>query len=96
MDLFYQGGINYMRYSVSDTAEYGDYMSGPRIINKDTRKEMKKILKEIQDGTFAKKWIAENEKGRPEFNKIKEAQKNHLIEKVGADLRKMMKWINAK
>ncbi|MBP7735332.1 MAG: ketol-acid reductoisomerase [Spirochaetes bacterium] len=96
VDLFYQGGINYMRYSVSDTAEYGDYMSGPRIINKDTRKEMKKILKEIQDGTFAKKWIAENEKGRPEFNKIKEAQKNHLIEKVGADLRKMMKWINAK
>ncbi|HNW28818.1 MAG TPA: ketol-acid reductoisomerase [Spirochaetota bacterium] len=96
VDLFYQGGINYMRYSVSDTAEYGDYMSGPRIITKKTRKEMKKILKEIQNGKFAKKWIEENEKGRPEFNRIKEEQKNHLIEKVGADLRKMMKWINAK
>ncbi len=96
VDLFYQGGINYMRYSVSDTAEYGDYMSGPRIITKKTRKEMKKILKEIQNGTFAKNWIRENEKGRPEFNRIKEEQKNHLIEKVGAELRKMMKWINAK
>ncbi len=96
VDLFYQGGINYMRYSVSDTAEYGDYMSGKRIITKKTRKEMKKILKEIQNGTFAKKWIQENEKGRPEFNKIKEEQKNHLIEKVGAELRKMMKWINAR
>jgi ketol-acid reductoisomerase len=96
VDLFYQGGINYMRYSVSDTAEYGDYMSGKRIITKDTRKEMKKILKEIQDGSFAQKWIQENEKGRPEFNKIKEEQKNHLIEKVGAELRKMMKWIDAK
>ncbi len=96
VDLFYQGGINYMRYSVSDTAEYGDYVSGPRIINKNTREEMRKILKEIQDGTFAKKWIAENEKGRPEFNRIKEEQKNHLIEKVGSELRKMMKWINAK
>jgi len=96
VDLFYQGGINYMRYSVSDTAEYGDYMSGPRIITRKTRKEMKKILKEIQNGKFAKKWIEENEKGRPEFNRIKEEQKNHLIEKVGADLCKMMKWINAK
>ena len=96
VDLFYQGGINYMRYSVSDTAEYGDYMSGKRIITKETRKEMKKILKEIQNGSFAKKWIQENEKGRPEFNKIKEEQKNHPIEKVGAQLRKMMKWIDAK
>jgi ketol-acid reductoisomerase len=96
VDLFYQGGINYMRYSVSDTAEYGDYMSGRRIITKKTRKEMKKILKEIQDGSFAKKWIQENEKGRPEFNKIKEEQKNHPIEKVGSQLRKMMKWIDAK
>jgi ketol-acid reductoisomerase len=96
VDLFYQGGINYMRYSVSDTAEYGDYMSGRRIITKKTRKEMKKILKEIQNGSFAKKWIQENEKGRPEFNKIKEEQRNHPIEKVGAQLRKMMKWIDAK
>jgi ketol-acid reductoisomerase len=96
VDLFYQGGINYMRYSVSDTAEYGDYMSGKRIITKKTRSEMKKILKEIQNGSFAKKWIQENEKGRPEFNKIKEEQRNHPIEKVGSQLRKMMKWIDAK
>ena len=96
VDLFYQGGINYMRYSVSDTAEYGDYMSGKRIITKKTRRVMKKILKEVQDGSFAKKWIRENELGRPEFNRIKEEQRNHLIERVGADLRKMMKWIEAK
>jgi len=96
VDLFYQGGINYMRYSVSDTAEYGDYMSGKRIITSKTRKEMKKILKEIQDGSFAKKWIKENEAGRPVFNKIREEQRSHPIEKVGAELRKMMKWIDAK
>jgi ketol-acid reductoisomerase len=96
VDLFYQGGINYMRYSVSDTAEYGDYMSGKRIITPKTRKEMKRILKEIQDGSFAKKWILENERGRPEFNRIKEEQRNHPVEKVGAELRKMMKWIDAK
>ncbi len=96
VDLFYQGGINYMRYSVSDTAEYGDYVSGPRIVTAATKKEMEKILKEIQNGTFAKNWIAENEKGRPFYNKIKKEQQNHQIEKVGAKLRKMMKWINAK
>ncbi len=96
VDLFYQGGINYMRYSVSDTAEYGDYVSGPRIITKKTRKEMKKILKEIQNGKFAKQWIAENEKGRPFYNRVKEENSNHQIEKVGAELRKMMKWIDAK
>ncbi|HSA16176.1 MAG TPA: ketol-acid reductoisomerase, partial [Spirochaetota bacterium] len=96
VDLFYQGGINYMRYSVSDTAEYGDYVSGPRIVNDATRKEMKKILEEIQDGSFARRWIEENEKGRPNFNAIKAKQREHLIEKVGADLRKMMKWIDAK
>ncbi len=96
VDLFYQGGINYMRYSVSDTAEYGDYMCGKRIITPKTREEMKKILKEVQDGSFAKKWILENERGRPEFNRIKEEQHNHPIEKVGAELRKMMKWIDAK
>jgi len=96
VDLFYQGGINYMRYSVSDTAEYGDYMCGKRIITPKTREEMKKILQEVQDGSFAKKWILENERGRPEFNRIKEEQHNHPIEKVGAELRKMMKWIDAK
>jgi ketol-acid reductoisomerase len=96
VDLFYQGGINYMRYSVSDTAEYGDYVSGPRIINDSTRKEMKKILEEIQDGSFARRWIKENEDGRPNFNAIKAKQRDHIIEKVGSDLRKMMKWIDAK
>lgn len=96
VDLFYQGGINYMRYSVSDTAEFGDYVSGPRIVNDATRAEMKKILSEIQDGSFAKRWIKENEDGRPFFNKVKEAQRNHQIEKVGFELRKMMKWIDAK
>jgi ketol-acid reductoisomerase len=96
VDLFYQGGLNYMRYSVSDTAEYGDYVSGPRIITDETKKTMEKVLKEIQDGTFAKNWIAENENGRPFFNKTREEQKNHQIEKVGSDLRKMMKWIDAK
>jgi len=96
VDLFYQGGINFMRYSVSDTAEFGDYVSGKRIITQETRKEMKKILAEIQDGSFAKRWIKENEDGRPFFNKIREQERNHPVEKVGAELRKMMKWINAK
>lgn len=96
VDLFYQGGINYMRYSVSDTAEFGDYVSGPRIVNDATRVEMKKILAEIQDGSFARRWIKENEDGRPFFNRVKEEQRNHAIEKVGYELRKMMKWIDAK
>jgi len=96
VDLFYQGGINYMRYSVSDTAEWGDYVSGPRVVNDETKATMEKILSEIQDGSFAKKWIKENEDGRPNFNKYKEAGKNHQIEEVGAKLRKMMKWIDAK
>ncbi|HNU91182.1 MAG TPA: ketol-acid reductoisomerase [Spirochaetota bacterium] len=96
VDLFYQGGINYMRYSVSDTAEFGDYVSGPRIVNDATRAEMKKILAEVQDGSFARRWIKENEEGRPFFNKVKEEQRNHQIEKVGFELRKMMKWIDAK
>ncbi len=96
VDLFYQGGINYMRYSVSDTAEYGDYMIGKRIINDDTRKEMKKVLSEIQDGTFARNWIIENMARRPNFNAVRRTQKEHLIEKVGKELRKMMKWIDSK
>jgi len=96
VDLFYEGGINYMRYSVSDTAEYGDYVSGPRIINEDTRKEMKKILTEIQDGTFARNWILENNAGRPQYKSFVRNGKEHQIEKVGAELRKMMKWIDDK
>ncbi len=96
VDLFYQGGLNYMRYSVSDTAEYGDYVSGPRIVNDETRKEMKKILAEIQDGTFARNWILENQAGRPHFMAMKRMQREHRVEQVGRELRKMMKWIDAK
>ncbi len=96
VDLFYQGGINYMRYSVSDTAEYGDYTVGKRIINEQTRREMKKVLSEVQDGSFARNWILENMAGRPYFNAQKRIQSEHLIERVGKELRKMMKWIDAK
>lgn len=94
VDLMYQGGISTMRYSISDTAEYGDYMVGKRIITEDTKKEMKKVLREIQDGTFAKKWLLENSEGRPNFNAIRENEKNHEIEKVGKELRNMMSWID--
>ncbi len=96
VDLFYQGGINYMRYSVSDTAEYGDYMVGRRMINEETRKEMKKVLSEIQDGTFARNWILENMAGRPNYKALKRIQSEHRIEQVGRELRKMMKWIDDK
>jgi len=96
VDLFYQGGINYMRYSVSDTAEYGDYMVGKRMVTEQTRKEMKKVLDEIQSAQFARQWILENVAGRPQFNAIKKKEREHLIEKVGKELRKMMKWIDSK
>ncbi len=94
VDLMYRGGLNYMRYSVSDTAEHGDYTGGPRIINEETMGEMKKMLTEIQDGTYAKKWIAENEKGRPWFNETRKREQEHPIEKVGAELRGMMPFLN--
>ena len=94
VDLMYRGGLNYMRYSVSDTAEHGDYTGGPRIINEETMGEMKKMLSEIQDGTYAKKWIAENEKGRPWFNETRKREQEHPIEKVGAELRGMMPFLN--
>jgi ketol-acid reductoisomerase len=96
VDLFYQGGLNYMRYSVSNTAEYGDYTRGPRIITAETKKEMKKILKEVQDGTFAKEWIAEAKSGGKNFKAMKEKDKNHPVEVTGAKLRKLMSWINSK
>ncbi len=96
VDLMYQGGLNYMRYSVSTTAEWGDYVSGPRVVNDDTRKEMKKILGEIQDGTFAKRWIDENEKGLPKFLEIRRREQEQLLEKVGVDLRRMMPFVNPK
>jgi ketol-acid reductoisomerase len=93
IDLIYQGGLSYMRYSVSDTAEYGDYVSGPRIINDVVKEEMAEILSEIQDGTFAKEWILENQAGRPTYNAIKRIESGHLIEEVGAELRQMMPWL---
>jgi ketol-acid reductoisomerase len=96
VDLIYQGGISYMRYSISNTAEYGDLTRGKRIITEETRKEMKKILAEIQSGQFAREWILENQAGRPVFQAMAREQKNHLAEKVGKELRKMMSWIDAK
>jgi len=93
VDLINEGGLGFMRYSISNTAEYGDYMTGPRIINEDTRREMKKILAEIQNGEFAKKWILENQANRPVFNAIARQEKELLIEKVGARLRNMMPWL---
>ncbi len=92
VDLIFQGGMNYMRYSVSDTAEYGDYSVGKRIITDETRKEMKKVLNEIQDGTFARNWILENQTNRPSFNAKRRMEKEHQIEAVGADLREKMSW----
>src|SRR5437868_2355758 len=96
VDLFYQGGLNYMRYSVSNTAEYGDYTRGPRIVTAETKKEMKKILTEIQEGKFAKEWIEEAKSGGKKFKAMKEKDKTHPVEVTGAKLRKLMSWINAK
>jgi ketol-acid reductoisomerase len=93
VDLIYEGGLGYMRYSVSDTAEYGDYTRGPRIINEETRKEMKKLLSEIQSGEFARAWLAENRNGRRNFLAMREAAKDQPIEKVGAELRSMMTFL---
>ncbi|MEO8495267.1 MAG: ketol-acid reductoisomerase [Planctomycetota bacterium] len=96
VDLFYQGGLNYMRYSVSNTAEYGDYTRGPRIITDQTRAEMKKILTEIQNGQFAREWILENRAGAPAFKATRRRNRAHKIEEVGRQLRSLMSWINAK
>ncbi|MCX8111149.1 MAG: ketol-acid reductoisomerase [Syntrophorhabdaceae bacterium] len=96
VDLMYEGGISYMRYSISDTAEYGDMTRGRRIINEETREEMRQILDEIQTGEFAREWILENMAGRPVYNAIKRMDSEHLIEKVGKELRSMMKWIGRK
>jgi ketol-acid reductoisomerase len=94
VDLMYRGGLNYMRYSISDTAEWGDYVSGPRVVTDESKKAMGKILAEIQDGTFAKRWIAENEAGQPEFQKLRRADQEHTIEQVGAKLRAMMPFVD--
>jgi len=93
VDLMYQGGLGYMRYSVSDTAEYGDYVGGPRVITEDTRDEMRQMLAEIQDGSFAREWILENMAGRPSFLAMRRLEAEHPIEEVGAELRDMMPWL---
>ncbi len=92
IDLVIKGGLSFMRYSISDTAEYGDYSVGDRIITEETKKEMQKVLGEIQDGTFAAKWLAENKAGRPEFTARRQKESELLVEKVGADLRAKMSW----
>ena len=96
VDLFYEGGISYMRYSVSNTAEYGDYMTGPRIITEDTRQVMRQVLKEIQEGVFARNWILENKGGAANFKSRRRLDKDHELELVGRRLRKLMTWIDAK
>ena len=96
VDLIQEGGLGYMRYSVSDTAEYGDYSRGPRIITQQTREEMKKILAEVQSGQFAREWINENKTGRKNFLATREAARNQPIEKVGAELREMMTFLKKK
>ncbi len=93
VDLVNSGGLSMMRYSISDTAEYGDYMIGRRIITEDTKKEMKKVLQEIQEGVFARNWILENQVGRPNFNARRRIESEHQIETVGKELRKMMSWL---
>jgi len=94
VDLMYRGGLNYMRYSVSDTAEYGDYTGGPRIISEETRQTMRQMLKEVQDGSFARKWIAENETGREWFDAKRTEEQESQLERVGAQLRAMMKFLD--
>jgi len=94
VDLMYEGGLARMRYSISDTAEYGDYSTGRRIITDETRKEMKKVLAEIQDGTFARNWILENQANRPAFSARRRLEAEHGIEVVGQKLRQMMPWLN--
>jgi len=96
VDLIQEGGLSYMRYSVSDTAEYGDYTRGPRVVNAETRAEMRKILAEIQSGQFAREWIDENKTGRKNFLAMREAARNQPVEKVGRELREMMTFLKKK
>ncbi|WP_366922370.1 ketol-acid reductoisomerase [Metallumcola ferriviriculae] len=96
VDLMYEGGLGQMRYSISDTAQYGDITRGPRLINADVKAEMAKILAEIQDGQFAKEWILENQANRPQFNALTRKDDEHLLEKVGSKLREMMPWLKKK
>jgi len=96
VDLIYQGGLSYMRYSISNTAEYGDYTVGPRIITEETKAEMKKVLEEIQDGSFARNWILENKANAPGFKAMRRREAAHPVEQVGKELRSLMAWIDAK
>ena len=93
VDMIYEGGMAWMRHSISDTAEYGDYTRGPRVVGPETKAEMKKILREIQSGAFAREWILENQAGKPMFDKLREEGARHPIEDVGRSLRDMMSWI---
>jgi len=93
VDLMYRGGLGFMRYSISDTAEYGDYVSGPRVIDNHVRENMRQILREIQDGSFAEKWLDENSNGREKFMAMRKKDSEHPVEKVGRDLRSMMTWL---
>lgn len=93
VDLIYQGGISYMRHSISDTAEYGDLVSGPRVINESSQRAMQDILSDIQNGNFARDWILENQAGRPAYNALKKKDQDHPVEVVGRDLRSMMDWL---
>ncbi len=95
VDLMYVGGMDYMRFSVSDTAEYGDYTRGPRVVDAHVKENMKQIMKEIQDGSFAKEWITENEEGRPRFYRLRQENASHPVEKVGKELRGMMPWLKS-
>jgi ketol-acid reductoisomerase len=94
VDLLYRGGLNFMRFSVSDTAEFGDYVSGPRVIDDHVRETMKQVLAESRDGSFAKRWIEESETGRQEFERLRRQDQDHLIERVGAELRGQMRWLD--
>ena len=96
VDLIQQGGLTYMRHSISDTAEYGDYVAGPRIVTEETKQEMRRILREVQDGTHAKNWILENLAGRPFFSAMRRREREHPIEQVGRRLRRMMPWLSPK
>ena len=96
VDLLNEGGMSLMRYSVSNTAEFGDYTRGPRVIDDKVKNEMKNILKEVQTGEFAREWILENQANRPVYNKLKRMGEEHLMEKVGKELRDMMVWLQKK
>ena len=95
VDLLYEGGMEYMRYSVSDTAEYGDYSRGPMIIDQHVKDNMRRVLDAIQDGSFAKEWIAENDEGRPRFKRLRQENAGHPVEKVGKELRRLMPWLKS-